>query len=39
MSILREVHLRNPCVRIKQRADTLDYFESNLGNILRAQPF
>src|SRR5437867_2008191 len=39
MPILGKICLRGAVARIKQRADTLDYFESNFGSILRAQPF
>src|SRR6266496_1102560 len=39
MSILRQIRLCNGGAGLEQRADPLDYFESNLGNILRAQPF
>ena len=39
MPILRKVHLCNVRCWIEKGADALDRFESDVGNILRPQPF
>ncbi len=39
MPILRKVYFRDARGWINQRADALDRFESDVGNILRPQPF
>src|SRR6266581_5767774 len=39
MPILRKVHLCNVRCWIEKRADALDRFESDVGDILRPQPF
>ena len=39
VSVSRQIYLRNPCVLIEQRAEALNYVETNFSNILPAQPF
>src|SRR5713101_8908248 len=39
MSILRKVDFCNSRVAIEQRANALNYFETDIGDVARAQPF